>query len=383
MRRFRAAFLLRYHHGSIRAEGKEVLHMTLFENDLNAGHIEETCRLWHADDDVIEIDLPARPRRLRRTEEIRAMVREYSLHAESLIYPIFVSEYEGEKHPVESMPGIFRHTLQSLSAHLAEVHESGVRSVLFFGIPDEKDELATHALHDQGIVQKAVALTKSLFPDMAVHADICLCGYTTHGQCGVMRGSEVDNDSTLPLLGEMAVSCAVAGADGLAPSGMLDGSVGYIRRALDKAGFSERLILAYSLKYTSAFCRPFDEAAGITPLPDERKSCQMDFANKRDGMREADLAVREGADILVVKPASSYLDLVSAIHDKTCIPVAAYQASGEYAMIKAAASAGFINEKDAVLETLTCMRRAGAQLLITYFAPQAARWIRASDGYSS
>lgn len=339
-------------------------------------HFENDATLLHSEYNQ-ETSLPVRPARLRRTMEISSMVREYTVRTESLIYPIFVCEEDGDKQAMEAMPGIFRHTLTSLQGHLKEVYESGVRSVLFFGIPNAQYEMASHGMHSQGIVQKAIGLAKYMHPNLIVHADICLCEYTSYGRGGASYGHADDNEN-LSLLAEMAVTCAAAGADCLVPSEMIDGRIAHIRSALDRAGYSDRMIMSYCAKYASFFFGPFLETAACSHEAGNG-GCRMDSANKREALREAGLDTSEGADILIVTPAAGYLDMVAAISEKSLLPVAAFQSCAEYAMIRAAAEAGYIDEKEAVLESLACMKRAGAQILISYFAPQAAKWLREKE----
>ena len=314
-----------------------------------------------------------RPRRNRLTPQIRDLVSEYSVRVQELIYPMFVTE--GETEEIAAMPGIKRYSLEDFETALKAVYESGIRSVLLFGIPAEKDELGSGAYCSNGIVQRAVRLAKEMLPDMTVITDICLCEYTSHGHCGVIENGYVDNDKTLELLAKAALSCAEAGADMVAPSDMMDGHVAAIRSELDKHGFINTLIMSYSVKYASAFYGPFREAAGSAPAFGDRKTYQMDYRNKREAVLETAIDVEEGADIIMVKPAMAYLDIISDIRSKFNNPLAAYQVSGEYAMIKTAATAGCIDEKSAVLESVTAIKRAGADMIITYFAPQIAEWL--------
>ena len=314
-----------------------------------------------------------RPRRNRLTPQIRDLVSEYSVRVQELIYPMFVTE--GETEEIAAMPGIKRYSLEDFETALKAVYEAGIRSVLLFGIPAEKDELGSGAYCSHGIVQRAVRLAKETLPDMTVITDICLCEYTSHGHCGVIENGYVDNDKTLELLAKAALSCAEAGADMVAPSDMMDGHVAAIRSELDKHGFINTLIMSYSVKYASAFYGPFREAAGSAPAFGDRKTYQMDYRNKREAVLETAIDVEEGADIIMVKPAMAYLDIISDIRSKFNNPLAAYQVSGEYAMIKTAAAAGCIDEKGAVLESVTAIKRAGADMIITYFAPQIAEWL--------
>lgn len=315
-----------------------------------------------------------RPRRLRKTAQIRNLVHETSLDVSDLIYPMFI--IEGETEEISSMPGIKRYSLDDLPKALKEVISAEISAVLFFGIPKNKDENGSGAYEENGIVQQAVRLTKKLYPDLIVITDICLCEYTSHGHCGVLEGNCISNDKTLPLLAKAAVSCARAGADMVAPSDMMDGRIGAIRNALDENGFSDTLIMAYSVKYSSSFYGPFRDAANSAPSFGDRKSYQMDFRNKKEAITETQLDIDEGADIVMVKPGLPYLDILKTISDTFNVPVAAYHVSGEYSMLKAAAQNGWIDEKTAVLESLTAMKRAGAKMIITYYAPNAAKWIK-------
>ena len=315
-----------------------------------------------------------RPRRLRKTAQIRNLVHETSLDVSDLIYPMCI--IEGETEEISSMPGIKRYSLDDLPKALKEVISAEISAVLFFGIPKNKDENGSGAYEENGIVQQAVRLTKKLYPDLIVITDICLCEYTSHGHCGVLEGNCISNDKTLPLLAKAAVSCARAGADMVAPSDMMDGRIGAIRNALDENGFSDTLIMAYSVKYSSSFYGPFRDAANSAPSFGDRKSYQMDFRNKKEAITETQLDIDEGADIVMVKPGLPYLDILKTTSDTFSVPVAAYHVSGEYSMLKAAAQNGWIDEKAAVLESLTAMKRAGAKMIITYYAPNAAKWIK-------
>ncbi len=314
-----------------------------------------------------------RPRRLRASKQIRDMVHEISIDKTDLIYPMFI--IDGDTEEIPSMPGIKRYSLDDLPSALDEVATSGVNAVLFFGIPKEKDEMGSQAYNDNGIVQRAIRLTKKLYPDLIVIADICLCEYTSHGHCGVIENGRVVNDKTLPLLAKASLSCARAGADIVAPSDMMDGRIGEIRNALDDGGFENILIMAYSVKYSSAFYGPFRDAANSAPSFGDRKSYQMDFRNKKEAIIETQLDIDEGADIIMVKPGLPYLDVARTVNDMFSVPLAIYQVSGEYSMIKAAALNGWIDEQAAVIESLTAMKRAGAKMLITYYALDAAKWL--------
>jgi porphobilinogen synthase len=315
-------------------------------------------------------------RRLRRTEALRGLVRETELSAQQLIQPLFVVAGEGVREEVESMPGIERLSISELVAEAAETAAAGVGAVLLFGIPADKDETGSGAYDDEGIVQMATQALKEAHPELTVITDVCLCAYTSHGHCGFVRDGEVDNDVTVELLAKAAISHAEAGADAVAPSDMMDGRVGTIRHQLDEEGHSRTPIVAYSAKYASAFYGPFRDAAGATPEFGDRRGYQLDPANVEEALREAALDLEEGADMLMVKPATPYLDVVRRIKQETGAPLAAYHVSGEYSMLKAAAANGWIDERAAVLETLTSIRRAGADAIVTYYAKEAAEWLR-------
>ena len=314
-----------------------------------------------------------RPRRLRRTETFRAMIRETRLAPEQMIYPLFVLPGKGVREPVPSMPGVFRLSVDQLAAEARDCLSLGVRSVLLFGLPDKKDGLGSGAYAKNGIVQQAIRELKNRAPDMTVVTDVCLCEYTDHGHCGCLAGEEVDNDATLELLAKTALSHAQAGADMVAPSDMMDGRVSEIRTALDEENFHNVPIMSYAVKYASAFYGPFRDAAECAPQFGDRRGYQMDPANSREALREATLDVDEGADILMVKPAIAYLDIIARLHDEFDLPVAAYQVSGEYAMIKAAAERGWIDGERVMAESLIAIRRAGADIILTYFAKEMAR----------
>lgn len=317
-----------------------------------------------------------RTRRLRMTENMRSMVRENYLHPSDFIYPIFVIEGENIKNPVASMPGIYQYSLDRLDEELERIWEAGVRGILIFGIPAEKDEIGSHAYDPNGIVQEAIRYIKMCYPSMIVIADICLCEYTSHGHCGLICGEHVMNDDTLPLLAKMAVTCAQAGADIIAPSDMMDGRVKVIREALDNEAFYEIPIMSYSAKYASAYYGPFRDAAESAPAFGDRKTYQMDPANAKEALIEVEADLEEGADMIIVKPAMAYLDIMKSISQHTNVPIAAYNVSGEYAMVKAAAANGWIDERRIVMENLTGMKRAGAKMLITYHALDAAKWLK-------
>ena len=315
-------------------------------------------------------------RRLRRTSALRDLVSETELSPRRLIQPLFVVSGEGVREPVESMPGIERFSINELVGEAAELLAVGVKAVILFGIPSTKDETAAGAYDDEGVVQMAVRALKEAHPELTVITDVCLCEYTDHGHCGVVREGEVDNDITLELLAKTAISHAEAGADVVAPSDMMDGRIGMIRHQLDEEGHAETPIIAYSAKYASAFYGPFREAAESTPDFGDRRGYQMDPANVREGLREVRLDVEEGADMVMVKPALPYLDVIRAIREDVDLPIAAYQVSGEYSMLKAAAANGWLDERSAALETLTAIRRAGADVVFTYYAKEVAGWLR-------
>lgn len=316
-----------------------------------------------------------RNRRLRNSSTLRSMVRETHLRKEDFIYPLFVIEGENVKNEINSMPGIYQLSLDRLLEEIKEVHALGIPSVILFGIPAEKDAVGTGAYADEGIVQQATRLIKEAYPDLVVIADTCLCEYTDHGHCGVVHGDKVLNDPSLDLLVKTAISQAEAGADIIAPSNMMDGFVIAIRQGLDAAGFEHIPIMSYAVKYASAYYGPFRDAADSAPQFGDRKTYQMDPANRMEALREAESDVVEGADFLIVKPALSYLDIMRDVKNNVLLPVVAYNVSGEYSMVKAAAQNGWINEKEIVLETLTSMKRAGADLIMTYHAKDAARWL--------
>jgi len=313
-----------------------------------------------------------RPRRLRRTEALRRMVRETELRPSDFIYPLFVVEGRGVRKPVPSMPGIDNLSVDLAVEEAKRARAVGIPSVILFGIPGHKDPRGTGAWAEDGIVQKALRALKESVPDLQLVADICLCEYTDHGHCGVVHGGDVDNDQSLPLLAKMAVSCARAGADIVAPSDMMDGRVTAIRTALDGAGLSSTPILSYAAKYASGFYGPFREAAQSTPQFGDRRGYQMDPGNVREALKEVALDLDEGADLVMVKPALSYLDVITRVKERFDVPVAAYNVSGEYAMVKAAAANGWIDGQRVMMEVLTSIKRAGADLILTYHAVEAA-----------
>jgi len=314
-----------------------------------------------------------RPRRLRRTESLRALIRETALSPKHLIYPLFVIHGKGIKQPIEAMPGCFQFSVDRIVREAKEVFDLGINAVLLFGLPEKKDSVGSHAWIKNGVVQNAVSAIKKSVPDLLVVTDVCLCEYTSHGHCGILSNGRIDNDATLEQLVKVALSHARAGADIVAPSDMMDGRVGAIRGALDEQGFDQVPILSYAVKYASSFYGPFREAAECAPKSGDRRSYQMDFANAREAMREAMLDLEEGADILMVKPAMPYLDIIRLLRQEFTLPIAAYQVSGEYSMIKAASSKGWLDEARVVEESLHGIRRAGADVIITYFAKDMAR----------
>jgi porphobilinogen synthase len=317
-----------------------------------------------------------RHRRLRERKEIRDLVRETVLTAKDFIYPIFVVEGENIKEEISSLPGNYHYSVDRLAEIVKEVEDSGVKGIIIFGLPEHKDEEGSSAFDDNGIVQRAVRKIKELSQSLWVITDVCMCQYTIHGHCGILKGDKVHNDCTLGYIAKIALSHAKAGADMVAPSDMMDGRVLAIRELLDESGYEHVSIMSYSAKYSSAFYGPFREAAHSAPQFGDRKSYQMDPANLRQAMREIEDDIAEGADIVMVKPALSYLDVIRWAKDRYDVPVAAYNVSGEYAMVKAAAKMGLIDEKAIVLEMLLSMKRAGADIIITYFALDAAKWIR-------
>ncbi|MEJ2182709.1 MAG: porphobilinogen synthase [Nitrospirota bacterium] len=318
-----------------------------------------------------------RPRRLRQNEVIRRMVRETRLGVEDFIYPLFVTEGKGARKPISSMPGCFQESVDELVQNAREVHALGIPAVLLFGIPEHKDEVGSGAYDEKGVVQEAVRALKDAVPDLYVITDVCLCEYTSHGHCGVVEAGRVLNDPTLELLAREALSHARAGADMVAPSDMMDGRVEAIRDALDEHGFPDVPVMSYAAKYASAFYGPFREAAESTPEFGDRRSYQMDPPNRREALKEVELDIEEGADIVMVKPALAYLDVISDVREAFDLPVAAYNVSGEYSLVKAAAQMGWVDETAAMMEILTAIKRAGADLILTYHAKDAARLLNA------
>lgn len=316
-----------------------------------------------------------RPRRLRQNPVLRKMVRETRMDASSLIYPMFVREGSGIKEEIPAMEGQYRYTTDTMLYALEDLEKAGVRSVMFFGIPDVKDEVGSGAYAEDGIVQRALREARVHFPEMYLITDVCMCEYTSHGHCGLLKGHDVDNDSTLELLAKTAVSHVQAGADMVAPSDMMDGRVLAIRNALDDHGYENTPIMSYAVKYASSFYAPFRDAAGSAPSFGDRKSYQMDFHNRKEALKEAQLDVAEGADIIMVKPAMTYLDIVREVADTVNVPVAAYSVSGEYAMVKAGAKLGCVDEEKIVCEMATGVYRAGASVYLTYFAKEIAGYI--------
>ncbi|MBR4555692.1 MAG: porphobilinogen synthase [Ruminococcus sp.] len=318
-------------------------------------------------------------RRLRAAPQLRELVRETHLHPSSFICPIFVEEGRDIKTPVESMPGVFRYSVNRLAELLDEVNISGVGGILLFGIPKHKDALASSAYDDNGVTQQAIRYIKKNYPGLIVIADVCLCEYTDHGHCGVVHDGIILNDETLPLLAKTAVSFAKAGADMIAPSDMMDGRIASIRSALDENGFSHIPIMSYSAKFASGYYSPFRDAADSAPCFGDRRTYQMDPPNRREALREIEEDIDEGADIVMVKPALAYLDIIREARDSFDLPLAAYNVSGEYSMVKAAAKLGWIDERRIVLENLTAIARAGADIIITYHALDAAKWLREGE----
>lgn len=322
------------------------------------------------------MDMTIRPRRLRSSETLRRMVRETRLSPSSLIYPLFVMDGKDKAEAIPSLPGKYRYTVDRMEEELSRLTEAGVSQVMLFGIPERKDEVGSQAYDPEGIVQRALRRARELCPELYLITDVCMCEYTSHGHCGVLCGRDVDNDKTLELLARTALSHVEAGADMVAPSDMMDGRVAAIRKALDEAGRINTPIMSYSVKFASSFYGPFRDAAGSAPSFGDRKSYQMDYHNRREALKEALLDAEEGADILMVKPAMSYLDLVREVREATHLPLAVYSVSGEYAMVKAAADKGWIDEEKIFCEMAVSAFRAGADLYITYYAKELARFIQ-------
>jgi len=316
-----------------------------------------------------------RPRRLRRNETIRRMVRETTLSVNDFIYPLFVIEGKDIRNPISSMPGNYQYSIDQLINEVKEVYKLGIPAIILFGIPDKKDAIGSDAISNDGIIQRAVRTIKEEIPEMYVITDVCFCEYTDHGHCGPVKDNDVDNDATLDLLATQVLTHARAGADMVAPSGMMDGMVASIRAALDDEGFPSVPIMSYAAKYASAFYGPFRDAAESAPQFGDRRSYQMDPPNVREALNEVDLDIEEGADIIMVKPALAYLDVIQKVYDRTSLPVAAYNVSGEFSMVKAAAQLGWIDEQRVAMEMLTAIKRAGASLILTYFAKDAAKWL--------
>jgi porphobilinogen synthase len=320
--------------------------------------------------------IDVRLRRLRRSESIRELVKETQLEASSLVAPVFVRYGEKVVEPIESMPGVNRYSIDQVSNYAGRLLDAGIRAVLIFGIPESKDELGSQAYASAGIVPRAIGEIRKRFPLMVVAADVCLCEYTSHGHCGVIENGRVSNDRTIGLLAKAAVEYARSGADIVAPSAMMDGQVRAIRTALDSSGYDDTLVMGYSAKYASSFYGPFREAAESTPSFGDRRGYQMNTANAREAMREIETDIGEGADIIMVKPALAYLDVIAKARSRFDLPLAAYNVSGEYSMIKAASLNGWLDEKRATMEVLTSIKRAGADVIITYFAEQVAKWLK-------
>jgi len=325
--------------------------------------------------------LISRPRRTRRTENIRALVRETEVNVRDFIYPLFVVHGANVREEINSMPGVYHQSLDALAREIEQVSTLGIPSVLLFGLPERKDEFGSEDYNEHGIVQEAIRVCKRVNPEVIVMTDVCMCQYTSHGHCGIVRGGAtespfgIDNDETLKYLGMTAASHAAAGADIVAPSAMMDGQVGAIRAALDMQGFTDTAILAYASKYASSFYGPFREAADSPPQFGDRRQYQMDPANAREALREVALDIEEGADMVMVKPALAYLDIIRRVRDACDLPVAAYNVSGEYSMVKAAAHNGWLDEKKVTIEILTAIKRAGADMILTYHAKDAAKWL--------
>lgn len=322
------------------------------------------------------MDLIKRPRRLRTSAGMRSMVRETSIAVNDLIYPMFIVEGQGVRKEIPSMPGIYHLSIDSFLRELEEVQSHGIPGVLLFGVPNIKDEAGSGAYDSNGLIQRALRAAKQNFSQLLLIADVCLCEYTSHGHCGLIQDGRILNDGSVELIARSAVSYAEAGADIIAPSDMMDGRVGAIRRELDRKGLNDIAIMAYSAKYASSFYGPFREAAHSQPAFGDRKTYQMDYGNRKEALREIELDIEEGADLVMVKPALAYLDIIREAGNRFDVPIAAYNVSGEYSMIKAAAQNGWIDERGAVMESATAIKRAGAKIIITYFAKQIAEWLK-------
>ena len=320
-----------------------------------------------------------RGRRLRESKAIRDLVRETTLNAKDFIFPIFLVEGENIKSEISSMPGNFHWSLDRVNEIIDEVVDAGIRGIILFGLPKSKDLCGTESFSENGIIQKGIRKIKEINSDLCVITDVCMCEYTSHGHCGILDGEKVNNDKTLEYLGKIALSHVKAGADMVAPSDMMDGRIGYIRNVLDEAGYSHIAIMSYAAKYSSAFYGPFREAADSAPQFGDRKTYQMDPANSKEALREIESDIEEGADIIMVKPALSYLDIIKAASDKYNMPLCAYNVSGEFSMVKAAAKLGYINEKSVALEMLLSIKRAGADMIITYYAIEATKWLKEDE----
>mgnify|MGYP000321259614 FL=1 len=338
--------------------------------------LEQKFLLHESLDTAQNSALRVRPRRLRRTENLRALARETELRVSDLVYPLFVVHGQNVRAEISSMPDVFHLSLDELEREIARVSELGLRAVILFGLPAFKDEWGSEDYAENGIVQQAIRACKRVNPELVVMTDVCMCQYTSHGHCGIVRAGKIDNDATLEYLARTAVSHAAAGADIVAPSAMMDAQVGALRSALDANDFTDVAILAYAAKFASAFYGPFREAADSPPKFGDRRQYQMDPANAREALREVELDVAQGADMVMIKPALPYLDVIRQTRDAVRLPVAAYNVSGEYAMLKAAARNGWLDERKATLELLTGIKRAGADLILTYHAQDTARWLR-------
>lgn len=316
-----------------------------------------------------------RLRRLRQSDNLRGLIRETTVTKDDLVYPVFIKEGCNEKLPVPSMPGIYQYTIDTFKEELERILDAGIKAILIFGIPDHKDECGSGAYDENGITQRAVREIKRFAPELIIIADVCLCEYTSHGHCGLVHEGKILNDETLPLLAKMAVTLARAGADIIAPSDMMDGHIEYLRKALDDDGMTDTLLMGYSAKFASGYYSPFRDAAHSAPAFGDRRTYQMDPANGREAVRECEADIAEGADIIMIKPALAYLDIVSRVREMCNYPLAVYNVSGEYSMVKAAAQNGWIDEKRIVMENMTAMKRAGATMIITYHALDVAEWL--------